>query len=257
MQDLITFEQPLNEHIRICLRLEHLFKQAEVGLNAETVSATRSALWAILETLNVIDRPDLKAKLTSALSQQAQTLATLENRPGVDEKKLQAVLSGLDRLIDSLHNSHGKLGKSLRENPFLNTIRQHLHNPGGACDYATPSYFLWLKQTSDARSMDLKKWFAEFANLREIVDTLLDLTRHSASPKKQIAKQSFFQTSLDSNQNFELIRVNLPADTQYYPEISVGRHRLAIRFNPQNINGDIAPLASKPDIEFSLVCCAS
>ena len=136
----ITFEQPINEPVRLWLRLEHLFSQLDDNLPVETEWGSRVALSAILEIMNVIDRPDLKTKLTKALSQHSAKLAQLEKSPQVNREKLREVLNELDRLTETLFTMPGKIAQILRENDFLNAIRQYSYNPGGACNFCLPAY---------------------------------------------------------------------------------------------------------------------
>ncbi len=143
MQDAnIIFEQPLNEYIRVCLRVEYLFGRVEQTIRGESSGESRVAMEAMLEILNVIDRPDLKNKITKALSQHAGVLTQLEQKPNVDRDKLQSILVELDQLVDSLYHLPDKIGQRLRTNSFLTTIRQHMANPGGANPFSTPAYYL-------------------------------------------------------------------------------------------------------------------
>ena len=50
----IIYEQPLNEHMRVCLRLEHLFTQLHYGLDGAHALDSRSALAALVEILNLL-----------------------------------------------------------------------------------------------------------------------------------------------------------------------------------------------------------
>ncbi|WP_280123488.1 cell division protein ZapD [Coxiella endosymbiont of Ornithodoros amblus] len=75
----ITYEQPLNEPMRICLRLEHLFRQLHEHISEPALAASHLAMLALLKALNVIDRPDLKTKLTQTLTQQIINAFTIKN----------------------------------------------------------------------------------------------------------------------------------------------------------------------------------
>ncbi|MDQ2993892.1 MAG: cell division protein ZapD [Pseudomonadota bacterium] len=249
----ITFEQPLNEHIRLGLRLEHLFKQIEDNINCDGEWRSRFALSALLETLNVIDRPDIKTKFTKALSQQATTLAQLEGSPHVDQTALRQILNELDQLIDVLYTTPGKIGQNLRENDFLNTIRQYSYNPGGACNFSLPAYQLWLQQSKEIRIQSLTTWFDHFTHLRAAVRLLLQLIRSSGNNTIITAKEGFFQQALDPNLPCELVQVTLPAHSRIYPEISVGRHRMSVRFLEENVHERAKQV--QRDIEFKLNCC--
>ncbi len=250
----IIFEQPLNEHVRLCLRLEHLFSQLDENLPVETEWGTRVALSAILEILNVIDRPDLKTKLTKALSQHSAKLSQLEKSPQVNKDKLREVLNELDRLNESLFNMPGKIGQHLRENEFLNAIRQYSYNPGGACNFCLPAYQLWLRQPSSIRTETIHSWIKHFANLREAVFLLLSLIRNSATSSQQLAHDGFYQQALDPNDPCELVRVSLPANLGIYPEISAGRHRMSVRFMRENVQE--RPKQLQNDVVFDLSVCS-
>lgn len=254
MQDAnITFEQPLNEYIRICLRVEHLLDRVETSILGESEFESRTALEAMLEILNVIDRPDLKSKITKALSQHAAALMQLEQKENVDHKKLQAMLLELDQLVESLYNLPDKIGHPLRANTFLNCVRQYMANPGGASPFVTPSYYLWLQQPANVRIRDLLAWFSSFEQLKSAVKLLLQLTRGSNASEKLVAEAGFYQRPLDPKLTYHLVRVTTPLHLHVYPEISVGRHRLIVRFLELNI-GDRGT-KRVGDIEFELTCC--
>ena len=254
MQDAtITFEQPLNEYIRVCLRLEHLFERISQNIDHDNIWSCKLALESMLEALNVIDRPDLKAKLTKALTQHANVLAQLEEKPNVDHEKLHNILTDLDNLIDNLYKNPDKMGQELRNNPFLNSIRQHMANPGGASAFSTPAYHIWLQQPFNIRHQSLQGWFKEFSQLQTAVRLLLQLTRGSSHPQSVVADKGFYHQPLDPKLAYHLVRVTTDAENHVYPEISVGKHRLSVRFMVLNIV-DKALQATK-DIPFQLTCC--
>src|SRR3990167_2925247 len=159
MTSFITYEQPLNENVRLCLRLEHLFNQIHYYLKFDSPNNSRLALETLLKTVDVSDRPELKSKLIQSLNQQAAALAQLEQFPAVDREKLHSILHKLDCLTDALHRSgHVKIGEALRQNVFLKQIRFQINNPAGACDFNSPAYSLWLHLPDERRRADLLHW---------------------------------------------------------------------------------------------------
>lgn len=252
--DSIIYEQPLNEHLRVCLRLELLFQQAQQFIAQDSILSARTGLLAILEIINIIERPDLKTKLIKALEQQATQLTLLEQAPEIDTKKLKELLNNLDRLIDNLHAAPGKLAQSLRENDFLNIIRLQLAKPGGPSGFSCPSFNLWLHQSPEQRNRDLAKWLKDLTQLQSIIFTLLQLTRERAQFQLKFAGQGFYQETLDLATTYQLIRVSLSFDRKVFPEISLGQHHLAIHFFTPNFEG--RPLLASHDIQFKLACCA-
>ena len=87
MDDIIIYEQPLNEVIRVCLRLEQLFQQLDHQHGDLSPISLRLWVSLIINILNLLDRPDLKAKLAKELSHHLSAVLRLEDTPGVDKKE--------------------------------------------------------------------------------------------------------------------------------------------------------------------------
>ncbi len=249
------YEQPVTEAMRICLRLEHLFRQLNKYRNEPTPADSHLAMTALLKSLEVIDRPDLKGKLTQTLTQQAIALSQLQHSPHVDHIKLSQLLTHVDQLVNHLHHSPGKIGESLRRNPFLNQIRLHLLNPAGPSPFTTPAYFLWLEQPSEIRLEDLKFWANDLDQLNSAVTTILRITRDSTNTQEATAHSGLYQQSLDPNLPCQLVRISISNENCIYPEISVGKHRLVIRLLQLNAKDTTPNPNLQHDVDFQLGIC--
>ncbi len=250
----IVYEQPFNESMRICLCLEHLFDQLHTHTNQlDAKSNHHLAISALVKTLDVIHRPDLKSKLTQMLIQQVTTLTQLKQFPQVDSKKLQNILKQLDQLISSFHDQQSRIGEQLRNNEFINHIRLRRNSPGGAGTYSLPAYALWLKKPAKQRQEDLKNWAAELSELQEIINLTLHITRNNSEQQTVTATNGFYQKNLTSP--CEMARIIIPTAYNVFPELSVGRHRLTIRFLTPNYQGNGHPKPTSEDIDFELNCC--
>jgi len=253
--DNIIYEQPLNERIRTFLRLEFLFKNVDSALKSDAEPQSRDAINGLLSILSVFDRSDLKQEIIKELERLVATLSALENSPGVDTQALDALLTELDQIIDSLHLKKSAIGQDLRENDFLYSIRQRSSIPGGTCDFDLPAYHYWLEHTSNEQQrQQLLAWFEQFSNARSAIDMTLRLIRGSTGFSTQTAPSGFYQHSLDNNQSNQLIRIKVPEDASYFPEISGGKHRFTVRFMQFDINQRAQQVSE--DIDFSLSCCA-
>lgn len=249
----IVFEQPVNELMRACMRLEHLFHQAIQHMTSTSVWGSRTALNAMTDILSILDRPDLKTKLTKELCRHLASFGRLEQTPHVDRQKLSHVLIELENVIDKLQATNGKFAQDLRDNEFLSSIRQHLLNPGGACSFDIPAYHLWLQRPPAERTVNLKSWFSQFIVIQTAINLLLRLTRGSSIPQPKTAQEGFYQTTLDAQLSCQLIQVILSADTDLFPEISVGRHGIFIRFHTLSVQG--RPMQTSQDVHFKLSTC--
>ena len=228
--DAIIYEQPLNELIRVCLRIELLFLQIDHQIEDSSVLATRNVIAAIINLLQLVDRPDLKAKLAKELSHQTMLLARLESTPEIDLPKLRNILKQLEDLARCFIDSSKKIGQNLREIELLNNLRLHLASPGGGCSFDIPIYYYWLNQPSEERQVILKSWMEQFNNIRAAASLILQLVREGAKSQQKTAEHGFYQELLDPQINLRLIRVAIPKSIRAFPEISIGRHYLSVRF---------------------------
>ncbi len=253
--DTITYEQPIEEHIRLCLRLEHLFNQVNANIENTSEWGSRAAMRGIVEILNVIARPDLKSKFSKSIPIYQNYLEQWKNTPEIDQLHLQNLLDQLHGLNKLLYNSPIQLADELRNNEFIKQVRTHLSNPGGAPPFSTPSYHLWLQQDSGQRIQDLSQWFRSFDLLIKLVTLQLKVIRESAPSNTVEAHSGFYQQALDPKKTCQLVRITLPKRLNIYPEISVGKHRLCIRFlNPAANKAERASQVHDV-IEFRLQCC--
>ncbi|MBA2491210.1 MAG: cell division protein ZapD [Gammaproteobacteria bacterium] len=255
MNQIVTYEQPLNERLRTFLRIEQLMENFEHCLERDTAWDTHGALMLLLEILNLGARVDLKSDLMMELKRQIANMERLEQAPMVDSSRLHGIVERHQQLIASLHAQSGQPGAALKNNEFLNSIRQRTIIPGGTCDFDLPAYHYWLSEPVAARHDLLRTWIAPFTNIHAAVVNILSLVRESASPQRTRAAAGFYQQNLDVNQPYQLIRILLSEKSGYYPEISAGKHRFTVRFLRQP-TPDTRGVPVDKDLEFALACCA-
>jgi len=236
------------------MRLENLFRQAAFFLRGTSVWNSQATLDSILEIQNLLGRNDLKTEVLKELERHTGNLARLERNPDVDRERLGEILDELDQLIDRLYADSQPLGHELKQNEFLGSIRQRASIPGGTCQFDLPGYYHWLQRPDEQRVEDLRRWIATFDVLQQAIEVVLQLLRGSVPPQRELAAEGFYQRSLDPNSPPQLLRIALPVDSPYYPEISGGKHRFTIRFLQQDSPEERA-IQIREDVEFALACC--
>ncbi|MDX1573478.1 MAG: cell division protein ZapD [Methylophaga sp.] len=255
MSATTTYEQPLNERIRTFLRLEFLFARVDRAMQFEDELSHRDAIDAMLSILSVFERNDLKSEVLKEVERLIANLTALENLAGVDRTALDSLLDELDQTLDALQLRKSGVGQALKENDFLYSIRQRSSIAGGTCDFDLPAYHFWLQHTPVAdRISQLQFWLEQFVAVRAAIDISLRLIRSGTAFSDAQAENGFFQRNLDGNQPTQLIRVQIPADTGYFPEISGGKHRFTVRFMLFDINQ--RPQQISEDVPFRLSCCS-
>lgn len=249
------FEQPLNERIRNCLRVETLMNRFHYFLALKGGWSGYSALLAILELTALLERGDLKQELLKELERHHSSLKSLASHDGIDSTKLEVLLSKLKNAMDRVLKLDGKLGEHLKRIDFLLSIKQRTSIPGGNCDFDLPELRYWLNQNHQDRESDLRRWAAPYIEIESVIHLILNTIRESTSPQREIAENGFFQQALDPGQSNQLLRISIAADFNIYPEISAGKHRYSVRFlSPLPI--DSIPTQVKEDVPFMLSRCS-
>jgi cell division protein ZapD len=253
MIETIIYDHPLNEVVRVCLRLEQLFQYVDYQVNDLSIIGTQTLLHTIIDILHILDRPDLKAKLAKELNLLLSSLQRFETQPQVDKTKLTTLIQQLNELSRTLIDSSGKIGYRLREVELLNNLRLQLTTPGGGCSFELPGYHYWLQQSVDVRKQTIQDWLGDFAQIRTASTLLLDLIRKNAKTEEKIAVQGFHQELLDPQLQLRMVRIGIPKQTPAYPEVSLGRHFFSVRFFFPYI--EKRPIQYDQNLHFTVAYC--
>jgi cell division protein ZapD len=249
---VITYEYPFNERIRTLLRLEDLFDRARCFLARQEAQDQHIALLTMFEILEVSSRADLKSDLLQELERQKQVLLSFRNNPEISEEVLNQVIAEIEHCSSALFGMAGKIGQYLRENEWLMSIKQRTGIPGGVCEFDLPSYHYWLHRDSGSRAFDLHGWINPLHPIRDAAAIILRLLRESGKPSKITAQQGVFQQML-AGRVVQMVRIRLPVDSQFIPEISANKYAVNIRFAV--FGDDPRPHSSNADVEFEITLC--
>lgn len=252
MTNWIVYEQPLNERMRLFLRLDCMFRQAYYSLDKPSVWDGRASMASLLDILSFFSRMDIKSEVAKELERHADTLRRLERMLGIDIVRLNEVLDEVRGILERLYPK-AQFGQSLRQNEFLSAIGKRIVMPGGTCEFDLPAYHQWLQGPAEPRIRDLQEWMEEFAPIPQAIALILALIRESAVPSREVAQAGVFQKSLDPNATWQLVRVSVLAEHRYFAEISGGKHRFTVRFMLPM--GAERPVQAAEDVEFELACC--
>ena len=250
------FEQPLNERIRILLRIEAMIQRLDYFKSLDNDTASHHAILAILEISSLVERGDVKQEIIKELERQHKVLTALVSHEGVDKSRLELTLGKLKNALNTMHGMDGKLGSHLKKIDFLLTIKQRSSIPGGSCDFDLPQLRYWLNMDQAARIRDLDKWSRQYYQINEVLKLALNIIRDSGHPETTEARQGFFQENLDPSHPNQLLRIEIPGHSACFPEISAGKHRYSVRFLHFTDGVDQIPVQYKEDVEFKLYRCS-
>ncbi|MFP9231020.1 cell division protein ZapD [Pectobacterium cacticida] len=243
----ILFEYPLNEKTRTWLRIESLLQQL---LRNHTLTDMGSALTffrAIAELLDVLERGDVRTELLKELERQQKKLLQWSDVPGVDMERIHILRQQLKDRASTLMSAP-RMGQVLREDRLISMVRQRLSIPGGCCSFDLPTLHSWLHQPQALREQWVSGWLNSLSPLKQALDMILELIRHSGTFRPQTSLNGFFQ---DNASDTDLLRLRLEQVHQIYPQISGHKTRYAIRFLPLDSENGHTP----PRLTFELACC--
>jgi cell division protein ZapD len=256
VSDKITYEHPLNERVRLLLRLAHLLDQFSVYYPRADSWDSRCAVSVLVDISSILGRSDIKAEVIKETERQLSRLMQIRATPGIDTQRLGSIIDSLEKAMSNLRvSSPGPLGSELRDNEFLKAVTQRSAIPGGTCTFDMPQYHYWLMQPEEKRVDELASWFNSLLPLKQAVSLLVELIRTSSMPEQRIAQQGFYQQSLDTKAPVQLLRVTLPYEKGMVAEISGGKHRFSVRF--MDVSGGIIarPVQVLQDVSFDLTIC--
>lgn len=253
MSTPIIYEHPLSERIRVFLRLEYFFLQAQHFRNAQASWDSQAGLSAIIEIMSIIDRTDIRSEILKELERHINNLSRLQHTPSIDQKRLDSTLDKLHTQAKKMQQIATKWVSVCRDSDLLTSIRQRTVISGGACGFDIPAYHYWLHQPAMTRSGALTQWFSEFRPLQDGIHLLLNMLRTSTFFEQKNAIGGIFQQALDPLHPCQLLRIALPVDSRAYPEVSGSKHRINIRFLAFPDAGRAKQMTD--DVEFDICCC--
>jgi cell division protein ZapD len=250
----VVYEQPLNERMRNCLRLEHLFLGIEAGIRAGGEWEARDALARMLEICDFLSRTDIKGELSKELERDINIFNGLKNNPGVNPEMLDKTISSIGSVLGRLKASDYQPGQSLRNDELANQVRQRITIPGGTCSFDVPALHYWLNADPALRATHLNTWMKDLRVVERAAGIILNLVRESSNPRGVVAHGGFYQQQIEPSTPCTLVRVLMPPNAAVYPEISGGKHRFTVRFYTQKSTANRAAQAPE-DVAFDLQCC--
>lgn len=245
----VIFEHPLNELVRGLLRIEKIFSELDRVLRFSEDKNIALMLMSVI--IRLLERPDLKSKLTNSLHQQYLQLQGYANNPQIEQEKLSQMLVRIDSKLKLLKRHHSFNALMPSSHVLIKKYQAEMMSHGATALIADPLFYAW-EQLSEASSLQLlNEWRVELDKLYSIIQLALELTRQSQPFKMVECNSNFYSQSI--NFDYNLIRLRLPAGI--IPEFSAGRHHVALRFKRIEITNSITK-ASDADLDkFDIAYC--
>lgn len=238
----MIYEFPLTEGIRRFLRIEMLAEQAVVYIEHDSEYSTIAAVRALLDLVTLVSKNDTKIELIKQLDQ----MISMNKLEGDDQ--LEAV-----ELKNILSRQSFRAYDDVKENVFLNTLRQRFVIVGGICAFDLPVLHNWLNMPFELRKQHFYQWMSVIDNIMHAVRFVLTHLRSKMVEEECIFKHGFYYRSVKWKAG--LLRLNTEG-YDFFPEFSGNRHQLSIRLVAQSTPWE-PPRQVDTDITLKVEICGA
>jgi cell division protein ZapD len=158
--------------------------------------------------------------------------------------------------LDSIKNQVVGIGTDyllkLREDEFIASLLHRHTLPGGKAEFDMPKYKFFLESDKKNVTAQINSWIGIIRPICEGIDKLMWIIRESNEPIATVAVGGQYNHQIERRTQISLVRI-ITNDANVYPEISGGRHLIAVRFFNQNKDG--AYLQFEDNVEFKISLC--
>tara|TARA_B100001996_G_scaffold372882_1_gene349748 strand:+ start:159 stop:914 length:756 start_codon:yes stop_codon:yes gene_type:complete len=246
------YELPLNERLRTFMRIEFLYNRLNTFRSSKDQWQIRTTIHTLLEIYTILARTDVRREVLADLDRYIIQMQRFQSMPNADNEMATNLLEDLNIIKDKMLNLGIGYLHPLRDDDYISALLHRHTLPGGKAEFDMPRYKFWLEGDSNSVKNDLNEWINIIKPICEGIEKLLWIIRESSEPIGTVANTGQYNHQIGKTAQISLIRVFLE-NTSVYPEISGGRHMIAIRFLKRDENGSF--IQSEENIEFKLSLC--
>jgi len=225
---------------KIAIKLENLLASIHEGCQETHPIIHHYALKNVVELLKIIDKPELKSRLTKEFLRLDYVLSQ-------EFKSHHAELfQQFESICQELQTQTTRFGNKLHHDPFLISLRMRSQEQWHECELQAPFLLNWLHQNPKLRQRMIASWLIELKGLQAAIQTYTAILRALSQFETISVSQSFYQRSLMANPPCQLIIIKLKVDLPVVPKFQMSPHALTIHFN------DIQQLDYPSQLSFDL-----
>jgi len=242
---MINYEFPLNEKIRRFLRIEEIFSKIDYQQKNRQSFSEYGLFILLFDLMATASRSDLKVELLQTLD--AAQIKLKNKRKSAKNNELVKKLFSAKK---NLEKSTIQPGYYFGNDRLIQEIKARNDSPFGIVSTDFPEFRYWLEiESKDIRKKYFYEKFKPFNSVKDALKILLTLIRGEANFEKVETGQGFYQMKLNPSKKNELIIIQLPSSSKFFPHISSNKYAINMQFNDQkNIKIDKA-------IKFRLAIC--
>lgn len=222
-ENQIVYQLAVNSLSKIALRLERLFLAIEQSCQEKSPIIHHYALKSIIEIIKLVEKPELKSRFVKEL---------MRIEHAVNKSQTQISDASYARLfiqVQMLSHIAGRFGDTIHQDPFLQSIRLAQSAHPSDCELHAPQLLFWLESPTQTRQEQLLTWVHSLQVLRDTVTIYLSLLRDTARFEPIELINGFYQCSLPTRSEHQLIMLSMLREDNIVPKIQIGHHGLSIR----------------------------
>lgn len=248
-----TYELPLNERLRTFMKIEFLYSRlkyftSELDHNWKT----RTVIHTLLEIYSILSRTDVRREVLADLDRYIIQMQRYQSVPDADNDMVTNILEDLEAIKNQVMNIGTDYLMDLRNDEFITSLLHRHTLPGGKAEFDMPKYKYFLESNKRNVTSQLNKWTDVIRPISEGIDKLMWIIRESNEPIATIAVGGQYNHQIEKRTQISLVRIIID-DKNVYPEISGGRHLIAVRFFYINNNGEYSQY--EENVNFKICLC--
>jgi cell division protein ZapD len=246
------YELPLNERLRTFMRIEFLYLRLNNFSNSKDHWQIRTTIHTLLEIYTILARTDVRREVLADLDRYIIQMQRFQSMPDADNEMVTNLLEDLNVIKEKMFQLGTGYLNPLRDDDYISALLHRHTLPGGKAEFDMPRYKFWLEGDSKTVNNDLNEWINVIKPICAGIERLMWIIRESSEPIGTVASSGQYNHQIGKTAQISLIRVFLD-NTNVYPEISGGRHMIAIRFLEPNDQGQFKQ--TEENIDFKLSLC--
>lgn len=226
---MAVYELAMSESSRLCTKLEKTFQQVRSHLNKRGFESRHMALESVLDLMQVLDRPDVRARLVQTLQTILDYLHNISSSSGVHAQRVQILQSEFRHDLEFLHASTTRLGSALFEDATLMLLRSHLNVHGQAAYQISSVCHLWKTQDDGLVFSCFQRWIEPVLPLERTVMRVMSFMREHYKTYPCEVDNGFSKWSLTKGESIFMVGIVVP--NMIVPAVSSGQNLISVTFH--------------------------
>ena len=248
-----VYELPLNERLRTFMRIEFLYARLKYfSSDLKDTWETRTLIHTVLEIYSILSRTDVRREVLADLDRYIMQMQRYQSIPDADSNMVTNILEDLELIKKEVIKIGTDYLAPLRVDEFIASLLHRHTLPGGRAEFDLPKYKFFLEGKKTNVSKKINTWIDIIRPISEGIDKLMWIIRESSEPIATVAVGGQYNHQIERRTQISLVRIFLK-NKKIFPEISGGRHLIAVRFFENT--GDDSYQQYENNVDFKISLC--